>query len=305
MDKALKQRLVGASVLIALAVVVLPMLLSGQPDNQQEARSIEVPPKPSELSFETRRFPVGDQTNDQPSIAETNTGPDVSSGTPIETGVKLAVPLQSDESSAGSESGVASQTDPVEVQVQPPEPESVPVAIEDETQKPGRYLVQVASFSTTANADRLSSRLKADGLAVLMDTIEAAVGILHRVRVGPYDQIEQANDAMTLIRSRTPDVNPRVIDLRPDESAPVTDPSDPLVRWVVQVGSFENQANAENLVVQLRSTGFSAYTIAVTETSRTRYKVRVGPEIERQSAVSIAADIRNKLRLDGMVISVD
>ena len=29
MDKALKQRLVGASVLIALAVIVLPMLLGG------------------------------------------------------------------------------------------------------------------------------------------------------------------------------------------------------------------------------------------------------------------------------------
>jgi DedD protein len=305
MDKALKQRLVGASVLIALAVVVLPMLLSGQPDNQQETRSIEVPPKPSELSFETRRFPVGDQTNGQPSIAESTTGPEVSSGPPAETGKELSLPVQSDESSVEPESRVASQPDPVEVQVLPPEPESAPELIEDEIQKPGRYLVQVASFSTTANANRLSSRLKVDGLDVIMDTIEAAVGILHRVRVGPYDQIEQANDAMTLIRSRTPDVNPRVIDLRPDESAPVTDPSDPLVRWVVQVGSFENQANAENLVVQLRSTGFSAYTIAVTENSRTRYKVRVGPEIERQSAVSIAADIRNKLRLDGMVISVD
>ena len=32
MDKALKQRLVGASVIIALAVVVLPMLLSGRPE---------------------------------------------------------------------------------------------------------------------------------------------------------------------------------------------------------------------------------------------------------------------------------
>ena len=60
MDKALKQRLVGASVLIILAVIVLPMLLSGRSDTlNTESRQIELPPKPEELSFETRRFPVG------------------------------------------------------------------------------------------------------------------------------------------------------------------------------------------------------------------------------------------------------
>ena len=60
MDKALKQRLVGASVLIILAVIVLPMLLSGRSDTlKQESRQIELPVKPEELSVETRRFPVG------------------------------------------------------------------------------------------------------------------------------------------------------------------------------------------------------------------------------------------------------
>ncbi len=291
MDKALKQRLVGASVLIALAVVVLPMLLSGQPDNRQETRSIEVPPKPSELSFETRRFPVGEQANDQPSVVEIKTAQETET---VTSGSQAA-----DPDKARTETGIPAEAAETEEAVanQP--------AFVEELQQPGRYLVQVASFSTTANANRLATRLKADGLEVMMDTISAAVGTLHRVRVGPYNRIDEANEAMSLIRSRTPDVNPRIIDLRPDESAPVTDPSDPLVRWVVQVGSFENQANAENLVSQLRTTGFSAYSISVSEPGRTRYKVRVGPEIERQSAVRIATDIRNKLNLDGIVISVD
>ncbi|MFT5768492.1 MAG: DedD protein [Lysobacterales bacterium] len=291
MDKALKQRLVGASVLIALAVVVLPMLLSGQPDSQQETQSIDMPPKPSELSFETRRFPVGDQARDEPSTVE----------------------VQPYDSSALNEA--SSQV--LEPDIANPEVETVDIPPETiapsssvaqnavELPGPGRYLVQVASFSTTSNANRLSARLKEDGLEVIMDTIDAAVGTLHRVRVGPYDRLDQANEAMSLIRSRTPDVNPRVIDIRPDESAPVTDPSDPLVRWVVQVGSFENQVNAEGLVSQLRTKGFSAYSIAVTESGRSRYKVRVGPEIERESAIRIAEDIREELELDGMVISVD
>ena len=67
MDKALKQRLVGACVLIALAVIILPMLLGGQPEQGQEAEKIELPPRPKELSFETRRFPIGQQPPEQPS----------------------------------------------------------------------------------------------------------------------------------------------------------------------------------------------------------------------------------------------
>jgi DedD protein len=291
MDKALKQRLVGASVLIALAVVVLPMLLSGQTGGQPETRSIDMPPKPAELSFETRRFPVGNQSPGEPSAIEVQpTEPEV-----------IEVPSVQPEQVETSTPEIPEPSAPVtevlsvaETQVDTPE-----------LPGPGRYLVQVASFSTTSNADRLTTRLKADGLDVMMDTIEAAVGTLHRVRVGPYDRIDQANEAMSLIRSRTPDVNPRVIDLRPDESAPVTDPSDPLVRWVVQVGSFESKENSESLVSQLRAGGFTAYSIAVTEAGSTRYKVRVGPEIERESAIRITADIREKLGLDGMVISVD
>jgi len=60
MDKALKQRLVGATVLIILAVIVLPMLLGGRSGTlKQESRQIEMPDRPDELSIETRRFPVG------------------------------------------------------------------------------------------------------------------------------------------------------------------------------------------------------------------------------------------------------
>ena len=66
MDKALKQRMVGASVLIALAVIVLPMLLGGRPEGEnQQTRKIELPAQPPELSFETRRYPIGEQDPEQ------------------------------------------------------------------------------------------------------------------------------------------------------------------------------------------------------------------------------------------------
>ena len=55
MDKALKQRLVGATVLIILAVIVLPMLLSGRSETlKQETRQIEMPDQPGELSIDRK-----------------------------------------------------------------------------------------------------------------------------------------------------------------------------------------------------------------------------------------------------------
>ena len=296
MDKALKQRLVGASVLILLAVIVLPMLLSGQPGSQQDTRAIEVPPKPSELSFETRRFPIGEQQGEKPSIVG-QAGPagsgveDAGAGaSQADTGVPdsqpVAPPAQL-EQAAGQDQGAG------------------PGSSADTGVAPGRYLVQVASFSTTANANRLASRLRADGMPVLMDIVETAAGRLHRVRVGPFDLEAGATAAVAELRTRIPDLNPRVMDLRPDETAPVTEPSDPLVRWVVQAGSFTEAANAGSLVTRLRAAGYTAYSAAVSGPSGTVYKVRVGPVIERQSAVELAAELRVEMQIDGLVISVD
>lgn len=293
MDKALKQRLVGASVLILLAIIVLPMLLSGQPGSQQETRAIEVPPKPSELSFETRRFPIGEQQAEQPSVVEAvdpGRGPVEAGAGQADAGVAVSQP-EATPPPAGQEEG---QDQPVE-----------PGSPGDDGVAPGRYLVQVASFSTTANANRLANRLREDGMPVLMDTVETAAGRLHRVRVGPFDLEAGANDAVAELRTRIPDLSPRVLDLRPDETAPVTEPSDPLVRWVVQAGSFTEVANAESLVSRLRAAGYTAYSAAVSDMAGTAYKVRVGPVIERQSAVELAAELRAEMQIDGLVISVD
>ena len=67
MDQALKQRLVGATVLIILGVILLPMLLSGQSDLSNESPAIELPDKPPELSMDKRRFPIGQQSAERPS----------------------------------------------------------------------------------------------------------------------------------------------------------------------------------------------------------------------------------------------
>ncbi len=315
MDKALKQRLVGASVLIALAVVVLPMLLGGRPDGEvQKTQKIELPPQPSELDFQTRRYPIGEQPAEQipksePAPVKALPTPGPASGPQVETEPDT-VPEQLAEESAPAEMDLE---ETAEEAVSEPAGENVPETVVvtplpspvAATKDPGRYVVQVASFGSLANANRLASTLRGYGYAVMLDSIKSDVGTLHRVRVGPFADEAEANGAVGRLRSQVSDVKPRIMDLQPDKAVQVSQPSDPMVRWVVQVGSFSDASNADNLVARLRLESLSAYQEQVTRSGTVIYRVRVGPFLERDDAIKADNLVAERLFIDGVVMSAD
>lgn len=327
MDKALKQRLVGASVLIILAVIVLPMLLSGRSETmKQESRQIELPAKPDELSFETRRFPVGipkatsrnDVDTQEPAqAAELEVAPAITEipepSTQQEAELMEPPVIVAETADPVNQEGADAPTDsPANVELAPPpvasitlssgRPENldIPAAAESSPGTP-RYLVQVGSFSSEKNANALAAQLRADNLPVLMDVVDRTAGRLHRVRVGPYAERSEADAVVSSLRSKIKDLSPRVLDLRPSESAPVSTPSDPLVRWVVQVGSFSSSKSADALVAKLRLAGLTAYSEKVSSGNGTAYKVRLGPEIDRDKATVLARKVKAEHNLDGFV----
>ena len=58
MDSALRQRLLGAAVLVALAIIFVPMFLGNAPPKPDSAiQNLDIPPLP-ERKFETRTLPV-------------------------------------------------------------------------------------------------------------------------------------------------------------------------------------------------------------------------------------------------------
>ncbi len=313
LDKALKQRMVGASVLIALAVIILPMLLGGRPEGENlQSRKIELPAQPPELSFETRRYPIGEQGPDEQAKADESTRDEPvhrlpAPKVPVSKGVKPDVV----ETTLGK-SGIEEQTSaPVETSPQPVEtsPEPVvtkPAPVQDENSPDsGRYVVQVASFGALDNANRLSATLSSKGYSVMTDSVKSSVGTLHRVRVGPYASEAEANQTVNELESKVSGVKPRVMDLQPGKSAQVTTPSDPLIRWIVQVGSFSSTANAEKLVASLRLDGLSAYKETVSSSGSTIFRVRVGPFLKREDAIRVERQVREKRSLNGVVMSAD
>ena len=330
MDIALKQRLVGASVLIALAVVVLPMLLGGRPESDvQETQTIELPPQPSELDFQTRRYPIGETPSvpkhapeEAPSGAATATLPQPQRSMEAPPRPEGGEEASQDVEGTDRRGAVAHvELEPRDVQdalpddaVPPaaaaegeaaPEPTAAKIAVPAAASAGGRYVVQVASFGSIDNAKRLSETLRGSGYAVLSDTVTSDVGTLHRVRVGPYASEAEAGAAATRLRQQVSDVKPRVVDLQPEKAAQVTTPSDPLVRWVVQLGSFSSTANADNLVERVRAEGFSAFKESINSSGSTIYRVRVGPFLERDEAIRVDGLIAERLAVDGVVMSAD
>ena len=77
---------------------------------KSESRQIELPPKPAELSFETRRFPVG--VPDKPVTPE----PQNTDGQPaIEPDVSDTVPLQQEQNSTSTLPGEDSEKENIAV----------------------------------------------------------------------------------------------------------------------------------------------------------------------------------------------
>jgi len=61
--------------------------------------------------------------------------------------------------------------------------------------------VSVGLFALPVNAERIQAKLAAAGLPVLKDPIESASGPLTRVRVGPYERLDQAQAAAERVRA--------------------------------------------------------------------------------------------------------
>ena len=74
--------------------------------------------------------------------------------------------------------------------------------------------------------------------------------------------------------------------------------------WVVQLGSFANQKNAEDLQERLRQKGYHAFMDQIQQGGQTVYRVRIGPEQQRAAAESLRGRLEHDLELKGIVLHI-
>jgi DedD protein len=73
--------------------------------------------------------------------------------------------------------------------------------------------------------------------------------------------------------------------------------------WIVQLGSFTDEGNAQSLNKKLREAGYPAFVEPLKKNGKFSYRVRVGPEIKRSEADKLLKKLKEKMKLDGIVVS--
>lgn len=324
MDPGLKQRLVGAAVLVALAVIFLPLLVKGPaPDSGVADLPLGMPAAPGR-DYATRDLPLAAPGAESPTalggdrIATVDTA---GAGSPVVT-----APL--------GDGGAAAQA-----------PLPGPADVADRlppTSAGGDYAVTFGAYASSDGAGTVVARLRAAGLPGYREAATVGGKPAWRVRIGPYATRADAEAVRIVASSVRGDVDARVVALdaakptasvspapapAPDAAAATpkatttaattppaaTAPAPPVpaprptvaadIGFAVQVGAFSKPADASALRDRIRAAGFNAFTEAVDTDKGPLTRVKAGPVIDRATADQLKADLRSKLGLDGIVRS--
>ena len=195
MEQKLKERLVGASVIIAIGVVVIPMLLDGSGERQLK----NIPPAP-EQSVESRPGFIQPESLPipAPELAEV-VSPSSTTGKANTPPAKVET---ASKSSGGSGTPPASKpeektAEPAVSTEAPSTPDLNPPAIVEE--KLQAWVVQVGSFTDEAKAQGLRDELRNSSYKAFLEKIQGRSGQpMYRVRVGPV--LEKAEAEALLAR---------------------------------------------------------------------------------------------------------
>jgi DedD protein len=203
MERALKERIVGAIVLVALAVLVVPVFLDGPPP-KDEIHTERVPlPGQNDQKTQTvvldrqRSEPVPAQAtataadDGTQATEELDSAGDGTSAAPVTATVGAP---DSDVQHAAADPPEAQSADPAAPAPEPAASRGVTVQAAT-SPTTGMFAVQLGSFSSKDNAEKLAAELRRQGFAAFLSQLDADAGQLHRVRVGPQKD-RQAAESM-------------------------------------------------------------------------------------------------------------
>ncbi len=302
MDLSLKQRLLGAAVLIALAVIFVPMFMSGSAPRKSaevETSSLAIPPAP-DREFQDRVLPMtppattGPVTEAPPAAAnadrlatvDTATAPPAGTATPaIATNVEPA----STESAAAAAAQPAATAKPLPGQA-----------------ANGRFFVHLGAYANARNAQDLVAALKKGRFPAFAEASTYRGQQAQRVRVGPFDNRAAAEAARLRIKKLRPSVPGSVVELAEDATADAPASALPKTRaggWAVQLGALKDVADANKLRDRVKGAGYAAFVDKVESNGTTLWRVRAGPEADRAAAEKVRAGIKDKLKLDGIIVT--
>ncbi len=283
MDRQLQQRLTGAAIIIALAVIFIPELVE-QPEPAQSPVPAPAMPPPSETPTTTisldppAPLPVPDVAIDESGIDETGSEETIAAELPeLPPLAEAELPLDAEpvdsELPFDQPSEVNEAPAPVEqvrAPTTPPASEPAPVRTEPprRTETPPRVEPPRRDPAPAQPAERV---------AAIAPPPEPALPPLELIS-RPMGQSGGQSGGRTRAQTQP--------------------------RWMVQAGSFSNVDNANSLRNRLRSSNFSASLQQTVVDGRTMYRVHVGPHSSREESERTRERLQRELNINGSVVPV-
>lgn len=168
MERRLKERVIGASVLAMLAVIFIPMLLDESEHVETKITGSNIPSRP-ESEFTSRIVPLPGGDFARPEISA-----DAAGATPPADAPSNAPAPEAPQATAAASTGAAQS--PGSAAAAGAAPERVGLTA---------WVVQLGSFSSEANASGLEQRLRGAGFTSFVETQKQGGEASYRVRVGP------------------------------------------------------------------------------------------------------------------------
>ncbi len=281
MEGKLRQRIIGAVVIVALAVIFLPLLLKGSnntaPETKQTTVSAQIPPAPAKPTPAPQAIVMIQNKdlnapNSATTIPPTNTASSVQTANQPTSTVSQTNNLASSENTANNINAIEDHT------LSPP-------TAKQKTDHITNHSSQIAVPKTTSKITTVNSAPKkaVNKTSVTKKHSEKN----HHAETTKPEEVAHKKSAQTPVALI---------------SAPSAAEVPAGVAWVVRLGSFANESNAKDLIKQLHEHGFKAYTQPVKTSLGTLTRVFMGPEVKRVKADAINERLEKELKIKGEVV---
>lgn len=202
MNRQLKERIVGATVIVALGIIVIPWLLDGPAQGPRPVeRALELPGL--EQGGRTYTIPL-DPAGGPPVQVNAGNGAEPAPG-PAGGMIRRPVTEPPPADTAPRPAPRTEQPAQPPPRPAPPPVDASPVPQPTPAPQPAPaptgWTVQVGSFSQADNAQSLERRLAGEGFPVFISRVATDAGTMHRVRVGPVAEREEADRLLRRVQA--------------------------------------------------------------------------------------------------------
>ncbi len=265
MTSMLKQRLIGAAVLIALGVIFIPMLLTGDGNFLSDDMESNVPPKPMYELEVPKVIPLDNRTMQ-------SSDPVVEPATQVDQ--NKVDQNQTDKNQVDQNQADKNQ----DVRMASAEREGAAVDDSVTTEPAAEVSAKVSSETSESNTEEQKAPEKNTAAPTMEKTVADK---------------KPVTDKSTEPTSKETE--------KPATTVAVTKPV--VSGWAVQLGSFSVQKNAIKLRDSLRKKGYASFVEDSTKNGKTSYRVRVGPELTRELAGELKKKLKAETKIDGFVVA--